>query len=134
MSYNRNVLVLMQEIENFEGILILTTNRVDILDNALDRRIAFKIEFDLPGIAEREKIWQVLVPDKVVIDTGVDFSVLAKRFPFAGGNIKNAVFWAIMKAGERSPTSPILKMEDLLSAGEREYSKMNKNSKSRIGF
>lgn len=50
--------VLLEELEHFDGILIATTNMIDNIDNAFDRRFLFKLRFDPPGIEERRHIWQ----------------------------------------------------------------------------
>lgn len=134
VAYNREVSLLLQRIEEFNGILILTTNREVDFDNALGRRITFKIKFDLPEAQERENIWKILIPRGIKIDKEVDFSVIAGRFPFSGGNIKNAVLIAIMKAAISSSVSPVLRMEHLLEAAEEEYSKLGGKEMAKIGF
>lgn len=134
-AYNREVSLLLQRMEEFNGILILATNREANFDSALGRRITFEIKFDLPEAPEREKIWKILIPRGIKIDKEVDFSAIASRFPFSGGNIKNAVLTAIMKVAISSSTSPVLRIEHLLEAAEEEYSKLQKNEKNhRIGF
>lgn len=134
VAYNREVLLLLQRIEEFDGILILATNREANFDSALSRRITFEIKFDLPEAPEREKIWKILIPRGIKIDKEIDFSAIAARFPFSGGNIKNAVLTAIMKAAISSSTSPVLRTEHLLEAAEKEYSKWREEGKDRIGF
>lgn len=134
VAYNREVSLLLQRIEEFNGILILTTNREVDFDNALGRRITFEIKFDLPEAQERENIWKILIPRGIKIDKEVDFSVIAGRFPFSGGNIKNAVLIAIMKAAISSEVSPVLQMKHLLEAAEEEYSKLRGKEMAKIGF
>ncbi|MFA5032874.1 MAG: ATP-binding protein [bacterium] len=133
-SYNRELLLFLQKIEEFTGILIMTTNREVMLDDALNRRITSKINFDTPGANEREKIWRMLIPTNITIATDVNFSALATKFPFSGGYIKNAVLCGIIKAVSRSKEDITINMKDLLSASEAEYSKIHKEPTKRIGF
>ncbi len=134
VAYNREVLLLLQRIEEFDGILILTTNRDVAFDNALARRITFKIKFDFPEATEREKIWRILMPPGLKIDKDVDFPLIAERFALSGGDIKNAVLKTLIKAAVSSSGSPVVRMEHLLVAAEEEYSKLRRKGRDRIGF
>lgn len=87
---------LLKEIENFDGVCLLTTNRLGKLDPALQRRIIAKIELPLPTREARAQIWQNLIPKKM--PTGdVDYQALAE-YEISGGEIKNAVILAARKA------------------------------------
>ena len=78
--------IILQEMENIEGILIATTNLVDNLDPAFERRFIFKIQFDRPEKEVRKKIWKSMISD-ISED---DASKLADEFDsFSGGNIEN---------------------------------------------
>lgn len=83
--------MLLQEIENFDGIVILTTNLEKNIDKAFQRRIGFKIHFPFPEAEFRARIWQTLVPKSCPVDPDMDWLELGRRFELAGGNIKNAV-------------------------------------------
>jgi SpoVK/Ycf46/Vps4 family AAA+-type ATPase len=108
---NMEVNLLLQEIERFPGICILTTNFFGSLDKALIRRIQFRVTFEEPDVAQRELIWEKLCPAEAPLDEDVDFGPIAKRFELTGGNIKNALlraaYWAC-EAGT-SMTQEILK-------------------------
>jgi AAA+ superfamily predicted ATPase len=82
---------LLTEIEKFEGILILATNRVDDLDAAVERRISLIEEFKMPTAEERKAIWGKLVPKKMPLTKDVDFGLLAEKYELSGGLIKNVV-------------------------------------------
>jgi SpoVK/Ycf46/Vps4 family AAA+-type ATPase len=90
--------MLLQEIENFEGIVILTTNIEKNIDKAFRRRIGFKIHFPFPKAEMREKIWQALIPKLCPVDSDVDWEEIGKRFELSGGHIKNAVLRAAYQA------------------------------------
>jgi len=99
---NMEVNLLLQEIERFPGVCILTTNSFGLLDKALVRRIQFRITFKEPDEAERRAIWQTLCPPEAPLARGVDFGALAKRFELTGAQIKNAWLRAAYRAAEAS--------------------------------
>lgn len=78
--------IVLQEMENFDGILIATTNLSGNIDSAFGRRFLYKIEFEKPDMATRARIWKSMLPS---LNNG-DATVLSERFPlFAGGQIEN---------------------------------------------
>ena len=77
--------IILQEIEDLDGILIATTNLVINMDKAFERRFLYKIEFESPGIEARKSIWQTLIPDL----PHDDVDCLANKFDFSGGQIEN---------------------------------------------
>jgi SpoVK/Ycf46/Vps4 family AAA+-type ATPase len=96
---NMEVNQLLQEIERHDGIVILTTNVRIGLDNALARRILFRIDFPLPGPEERALIWRRLIPDGFEDPADrIDEKALSTRFDLAGGNIRSAVVRALYGA------------------------------------
>lgn len=95
---NQEVNLLLQEIERFEGIVLMTTNLFGGLDDALKRRIQYRVTFPTPTAAERERIWRTLLPTETPLANDVNLAWLAKRFEFSGGNIKNAIVRASYRA------------------------------------
>ncbi len=87
---SRHVNVLLQELERFEGVCVLATNRKIVLDRALARRIAVKVEFRSPDRGMRRRIWGLLLPPELPLDDDVDLDRLAGA-DLTGGEIKNAV-------------------------------------------
>lgn len=81
--------IILNEMENLNGILIATTNLVgnmmDRKDNAMERRFLFKVEFNAPGETVRRKIWKSKLPHLSEEDAGT----LASEFKLSGGNIDN---------------------------------------------
>ena len=77
--------ILLEELENFEGILIATTNLANNLDTAFERRFLFKIQFQKPNISIRAKIWKSKLPFLKIKDC----NLLAKKYDFSGGQIDN---------------------------------------------
>lgn len=119
----------LQAIEGYEGIVIFTTNREELLDKALERRILIRVEFKDPDEIQREQIWQSMFPNPESLGD-VDFRALAKKFVYAGGNIKNAALMAALKAAERGHDK--IQQEDLIDAAQLELAKMK--CKRRLGF
>ena len=91
---NMEVNNLLQEIERFDGIVILTTNLETNMDDAFQRRILFKIEFPFPKKEQRLAIWKSLIPAQVPLDEEIDFELLAEDYELTGGQIKNAIIRA----------------------------------------
>ena len=117
--------ILLQEMENFEGILIATTNLLGNLDPAFERRFLFKIRFNKPELEPRSRIWKSQFPQ--LSDT--DALSIAGEFDFSGGQIENVV---------RKYT-----MDSILTGSEggldqlRQYcleESLEKNTRRRIGF
>ena len=77
--------IILEEMENIDGILIATTNLLANLDPAFERRFIFKVEFKLPEKDSRAKIWKSMVPSL----SEEEATLLADRYVFSGGNIEN---------------------------------------------
>jgi len=96
---NTVVNVLLRELESFNGVVIFATNLAANFDPAFERRIRTHVLFEMPGVEEREKIWQVQMhPTLTPLADDVDFRALAERFEASGGDIRNAVLKAAMAA------------------------------------
>ena len=126
--------VMLTELERFEGIAVFTSNMGDLLDEAMERRIALKVKFEIPKPPERASIWKSHVPPNVKFVEDIDFELLSMKYEFTGGYIKNAVLNAIRRLACRE--SDILTMEDLIFGADMEGNGMfNKKQKRRtIGF
>jgi AAA+ superfamily predicted ATPase len=139
LLYNRNyaewehdirfVNNMLRELDQFEGIMVLTTNMGHLLDPAVERRISLKVEFKLPEAFTREKIWKSHIPNSIVCEENVDFHFLAEKYSFSGGGIKNAVLNALRKLAQREGN--ILTMDDLLFGVELEDSGRLQKTKER---
>jgi hypothetical protein len=94
---NIEVSYLLQRLEAYEGLVIMATNFEKNVDDAFLRRIHVRIEFELPGAAERAAIWQQNLPGDAPVGE-VDVGWLADRFEISGGNIQNAAVHAAFGA------------------------------------
>lgn len=77
--------IILQEMENLEGIMIATTNLTTNLDKAFERRFLYKIKYDRPQEDARVKIWKSLMPGL----RNKEARILAKDFELSGGEIEN---------------------------------------------
>lgn len=110
---------LLQRIEAYEGILIVTSNAADRIDSAFQRRMDVVVDFRAPGAAERHAIWQMHLPARHSIDPGL-LAEVAGRCALTGGQIRNAALHASLLAIEDGGVVTSSKIE---SAVQREYRK-----------
>jgi SpoVK/Ycf46/Vps4 family AAA+-type ATPase len=96
---NLTVNVLLRELDGFNGVVIFATNLAAHFDPAFERRIRTHVRFVMPGVEERERIWQVQIhPRKTPLARDVNFKALAAKYETSGGDIKNAVLKAAASA------------------------------------
>ena len=118
---NIEVSYLLQRMEAYRGLAILTTNLPDSLDQAFVRRIRFIVQFPFPDHAQRAEIWRRAFPKQAPLD-GVDVQKLA-QLHVAGGNIRSiALAAAFIAAGADEP----VRMSHLLRAARNEYRKLER--------
>jgi SpoVK/Ycf46/Vps4 family AAA+-type ATPase len=77
--------IILQEMENLEGIMIATTNLTENLDKAFERRFLYKIEFEKPSKDAKRAIWQTMIPEL----SASEAAELAQAYDFSGGQIEN---------------------------------------------
>ncbi|MDR0556281.1 MAG: AAA family ATPase [Treponema sp.] len=117
--------IILEEMEKLPGILIATTNLVQNMDKAFERRFLYKIEFEKPEPAVRRSIWQNMLP--ALHDN--DAEALAARFEFSGGQIENITRKSI---ADYVLTGVETSFENLLKFCKEEL--LTKQSERRIGF
>lgn len=79
--------ILLQEMEDLDGVLICTTNMQGNLDPAFERRFIYKVELEKPGEEVRGRIWASMMPGY----SADEYARLARKYPFSGGQIENVV-------------------------------------------
>ncbi len=132
LMHNYMTNILMQEMEKFEGVIILTTNREIAFDEAYFRRILLKLKFDIPKPETRAEIWRRLIPKKMPIAEDVDFEELGRRFELTGGEIKNVILNTALECafnGEEKVT-----MEILVRLAEKELVATGRKTRNQVGF
>jgi hypothetical protein len=120
---NQETNFLLQRIESFGGICILTTNHDPAIDEAFRRRLAVHIRFPLPDDEERARLWKAMLPKSAPVELEVDFEGLARKYMMGGGNIRNAVLRAAFLAADANET---IGNYHLRQAAQLEYEAMGK--------
>ncbi len=118
---NIEVSYLLQRMEAYRGLAILTTNMKSALDPAFLRRIRFVVQFPFPDAKQRAEIWRRIFPPQTPTE-GLVVEKLA-RLSVAGGNIRNIALNAAFLAADAG--EPVM-MKHLLSAAQSEYMKLEK--------
>ena len=114
---------LLQRLEDHDGVVVLATNLRKNMDEAFVRRLHATVEFPVPGVADRLRIWRQVWPTATPREAGLDLELLAREVDLPGGNIRNiAVAAAFLAASDGG----VVTMEHLRSATRREYQKMGK--------
>lgn len=121
---NLEVNYLLQRLESFEGIVLLTTNNQSSIDDAFRRRLRFRIDFPMPDEEERARLWQTMLPQGAPREERIDFAQLGRKYEMSGGYIKNAV----MRAAYLAAASPERRITQkiLFDAARREWEDMGK--------
>ncbi|HYN69611.1 MAG TPA: ATP-binding protein [Candidatus Eisenbacteria bacterium] len=120
---NVEVAYLLQRMEQFEGMAILTTNLRANVDEAFLRRLDMIVDFPMPEAPDRERLWRNhLRPELPQVDD-LDLEFMARSFRLAGGNIRNVAVGAAFLAAEAGRA---VSMIDLVRETEREYRKLGR--------
>lgn len=112
---------LLQRMETYRGLAILTTNMKQALDQAFLRRIRFAVQFPFPGAEQRAEIWRRIFPRQMPTEN-LNVSILA-RLDIAGGNIRNIAMNAAFLAADMNQAVGMAHIEQ---AARREYMKLEK--------
>jgi len=97
---------LLQRLDTFEGVAVLTTNFGTAIDAAFKRRLSCRLTFPFPDDEARERLWRVHLPDQLPLAGTLDLADLARRYKMSGGYIRNAALRAaFLAAEEHSPLS-----------------------------
>lgn len=120
---NQEVNYLLQRLESFAGICVLTTNFDSAIDEAFRRRLSVHVRFPLPDLDERAKLWRALLPDQAPVESDLPFDDLAKKYMMSGGYIRNAVLRAAFMAADEDTK---ITANHLVQAAQLEYEAMGK--------
>lgn len=110
---------LLQRLESFEGILVVTTNAGERIDRAFQRRMDIVVSFPPPDAGERWTIWQLHLPEGHHVSTTM-LDQVAQRCELTGGQIRNAVLHASLLAMNNGR---VITSDHLEAAVQREYQK-----------
>ena len=117
--------IILEEMENLDGILVATTNLADNFDAAFERRFLFKVRFDKPTIEAKKSIWM----NKLNMLTDEEAQTLAVQFDMSGGQIDNIVRKVIMNEIVKGETPTLAGLKTLCAE-----EKLNCGNLTRIGF
>ena len=123
---NIEVSYLLQRMEEYRGIAILTTNQKDALDRSFLRRLRFIVTFPFPDAEQRVRIWRGIFPGETPT-AGLDIKRLA-QLNIAGGNIRNIALNAAFLAADRG--GPV-RHDEIRRAAHHEYGKLDKTLSER---
>ncbi len=113
---------LLQQMEEYDGVVLMATNLLQNIDEAFMRRISFVVSFPFPDAATRKLLWQKMFDVSAPMAEDVDYDFLAEAFKIAGGNIKNCVVnAAFLAASEGVPIG----MRHILRSVVKEQRKNN---------
>jgi len=126
---NLEVNYLLQRLDSFEGIAILTTNFGTSIDGAFKRRLSFRLTFPFPDEDAREQLWRAHLAPSVPKAGVFDFPELARKYRLSGGYIRNAAVRAAFLAAEEQAA---LTQQHLVRAIQAEFREIGKIGESGV--
>jgi hypothetical protein len=121
---NMEVNYLLQRLDSFEGLAILTSNFGTAIDPAFKRRLSFRVTFPFPDEEMREQLWRSLIPPGVPRAGDIDFAGLGQRYKLSGGYIRNSSLRAAFLAAEEGLPLSQEHIERSIRAEFREIGKL----------
>lgn len=118
---NIEVDYLLQRVESYRGLAVLTTNMKEALDKAFLRRLRFVVNFPFPNEKSRKEIWKRVFPKSVPLGA-IDYDRLA-QLDLAGGHIRNIALGASIMAADQGTA---VGMRQIAGAAKEEYDKMER--------
>jgi len=129
--HNQMQNIFLEQIEQFEGILIATTNLLDNIDKAFSRRFNYKIEFKKPDLKQRVRLWHFMLLEKASYEESFDVSKLAK-YELTGGQIDLIVRNTAYKVAVREES--VFTIKDFMEEIEKELGSSFDNDGKSMGF
>jgi len=128
--HNQMQNIFLEQIEQFEGILIATTNLLGNIDKAFSRRFNHKIAFRKPGKKQRLRLWRLMLPDKADYEESFDIARLSE-YELTGGQISLVIRNTAYKVAVREES--VFAMQDFIEEIEKELGSSFDSTKS-MGF
>jgi len=128
--HNQMQNIFLEQIENFRGMLIATTNLLENIDKAFSRRFNYKIEFKKPNEEQRKELWKLMLPVEAPYEEGFDSDKLA-TYALTGGQINLIVKNTAYKVAVRE--EPLFTIKDFIDEISREKD-ANFDSEKSMGF
>ena len=121
---NQEVSYLLQRVENYDGLVILSSILKSNIDEAFIRRFQAIINFPKPNSKERLQLWQSAFPSQLKLDPALNLTELSTRHELSGAEIMNVVQYCCLQMLKLN--QPKLSQDDILTAIKREFSKSGK--------
>lgn len=121
---NQEIAYLLQRLEDYNGLVILSSNMRGNVDEAFGRRIQSIIHFPIPKYAERLHLWQQSYSSHTRFANDVDMELIAEKFELAGGSIINVAQYSSLMALNRNEN--IIRHTDIIDGIKKEYQKEGK--------
>lgn len=128
--HNQMQNIFLEQIESFRGMLIATTNLLENIDKAFSRRFDYKIEFKKPDLVQRERLWEMMLPENAPYEDGFDSKELAS-YSLTGGQINLIVKNTAYKVAVRE--NPCFTLQDFIDEIGREKD-ANFDGEKSMGF
>ncbi|WP_457747895.1 ATP-binding protein [Sulfurimonas sp.] len=128
--HNQMQNIFLEQIENFRGMLIATTNLLENIDKAFSRRFNYKIEFKKPDYAQRVELWKKMLPKDAPFEDNFDVNKLAK-YTLTGGQINLIVKNTAYKVAVKE--EPLFTLDDFIDEIKKEKD-ANFDSEKSMGF
>lgn len=121
---NQEIAYLLQRVEDYNGLVVLSTNLKSNLDDAFARRFQSVIRFKMPDPEQRAQLWQNTFSNKVVFESRIDLDSISTKYELSGGSILNVVQYCSLLALSRNSNTILL--DDLIEGIRLEYRKEGK--------
>lgn len=118
---NQEVSYLLQRVENFNGLVILTSNFKNNIDDAFLRRFNSIVSFSKPNAEERLELWNKALPENAITADKDIFNKVSRNFELTGAQIVSALTYACLQTIDENSVE--IKTEHILKGIELEYSK-----------
>ena len=122
---NQEVSFLLQRIESYDGLVVLSTNLKRNMDEAFTRRFQSIIYFPIPQAEERVRLWENTFSSKTQLDSRIHLEEIASKYDLSGGAIVNVVQYCSLMAMKRG--SNTIDYDDLLEGIRMEFQKEGKS-------
>ena len=121
---NQEVSYLLQRVEDYNGLVVLSTNLKTNIDDAFARRFQSVIQFKIPNAEQREQLWRNSFSEKTVFDKEVNLPEISKKYEITGGAILNVVRYCSLMAMSRN--NNIILNSDIVNGIKKEFHKEGK--------
>ena len=121
---NQEIAYLLQRLEDYNGLVILSSNMRQNVDEAFSRRLQSIIHFSMPKPNQRARLWRHTFSQQSTFEDTLDLDAIAERYELAGGSIINVIQYASLMALNRG--EDIIRARDVLEGIKKEYRKEGK--------